>query len=173
MIINCIATTIEATAVCGSQCQAVAHRLSDKGQQGFSLLEAMIALVLMLIVALGSASLFSFSIYNNSGGSDRATSLAIAQQALEVSRSAQFNSTTTNASLNGGSTQQSVVRDGRRFTVTRTIDDNPATAGTEINTNTNLKRITITVVPRSIGRGWAFGAGGTVTLYTLRSRSDR
>jgi prepilin-type N-terminal cleavage/methylation domain-containing protein len=175
MITNCNATTIQATphSVCGSQCQAGPHCLSDSGQQGFSLLEAMIALVLMLIVALGSASLFSFSIYNNSGGSDRATSLAIAQQALEMARSAPFNSTTTHESLDGGSEDQEVVRDGRRFIVTRTIDDNPATLGTEIDPNTNLKRITITVVPRSIGRGWAFGAGGTVNLYTLRARSDR
>ena len=175
MMFNCITTRFEATAhsVCGSQRQAVANRPNDAGQRGFSLLEATIALLLMLVVALGSASLFSFSIYNNSGGSDRATSLAIAQQALETARSAQFNSTTTGGWLDGGSRVEEVVRDGRRFTVTRTIDDNPATVGTEIDTNTNLKRITITVVPRSIGRGWAFGAGGTVTLYTLRSRSDR
>ncbi|MDQ5843913.1 MAG: prepilin-type N-terminal cleavage/methylation domain-containing protein [Acidobacteriota bacterium] len=149
------------------------NRRSDAGQCGFSLLEATIALLLMLVVALGSASLFSFSIYNNSGGSDRATSLAIAQQALEMARSAQFNSTTTDEGLEGGSDDQEVVRDGRRFTVTRTVDDNPATVETETDINTNLKRITITVVPRSIGRGWAFGAGGTVTLYTLRSRTDR
>lgn len=175
MMFNCYTTGIEATAdsICVSQRPAVANRRSDGGQGGFSLLEATIALLLMLIVALGSASLFSFSIHNNSGGSDRATSLAIAQQALEMARSAQFNSTTTHESLEGGSEDQEVVRDERRFTVNRTVDDNPATPETEIDPNTNLKRITITVVPRSIGRGWAFGAGGTVTLYTLRSRSDR
>lgn len=175
MMINCITTGIEATAhfIYGPQRPAAASRQSDRPQGGFSLLEATIALLLMLIVALGSASLFSFSIHNNSGGSDRATGLAIAQQALEVARSAQFNSTTTDASLNGGSTEQDVVRDERTFTVTRVIDDNPATAGTEVDANTNLKRITITVVPRSLGSGWAFGAGGTVTLFTLRARSDR
>jgi Tfp pilus assembly protein PilV len=175
MMFNCITTRIESTAhsMRRSKRQAVANRRSDAGQRGFSLLEATIALLLMLVIALGSASLFSFSIYNNSGGSDRATSLAIAQQALEVARSAQFNSTTTDIKLNGGSRVEEVIRDERRFTVTRTIDDNPATPETEIDTNTNLKRITITVVPRSIGRGWAFGAGGTVNLYTLRSRTDR
>jgi Tfp pilus assembly protein PilV len=143
-------------------------------EAGFSLIEAVIALLLMLIVALGSASLFSFSIYNNSGGSDRATGLAIAQEALEVLRSAQFNSTTTDASLSGGTTvQAAVVRDGRTFRVTRTIDDVPSTAAVDISTATTLKGITITVVPQSIGRGWAFGAGGTVTLMTQRSKTDR
>ena len=140
---------------------------------GFTLLEAIIALLLMLIVALGSASLFSFSIYNNSGGSDRATSLAIAQQALEGLRSAQFNATTTDPSLVGGTTVQTVAVEGRTFRMTRTIDDRPSTPGLDVNANTNLKGITITVVPQSITKGWASGAGGTVTLFTQRSRTDR
>ncbi len=130
------------------------ERQSGGDQWGFTLLEAVIALLIMLIVALGSASLFSFSIYNNSGGTDRATSLAVAQQALERLSSAQFNSSTTDTVLNGGTTVQAgIVRDGRQAT--------------------NLKGITVTVVPQSIGRGWAFGAGGTITLITQRSRSDR
>ncbi len=143
-------------------------------EAGFSLIEAVIALLLMMIVALGSASLFSFSIYNNSGGSDRATSLAIAQEALEVLRSAQFNATTTDASLTGGTTvQPAVVRDGRTFSVTRIVDDVPSTAAVDINAATTLKGITVTVVPQSIGRGWASGVGGTVTLITQRSKTDR
>ena len=143
-------------------------------EAGFTLLEATIALVLMMIVALGSASLFTFSIYNNSGGSDRATSLAIAQQAVEGLRSATFNSTTTDAILTGGSTTQTgVIRDGRRFNITRVIDDDPTTAAIDVSATTNLKTITVTVVPQSIGGGWAFGAGGTVTLVTQRSRTDR
>jgi type II secretory pathway pseudopilin PulG len=143
------------------------------GEFGFTLLEAIIALLLMLIVALGSASLFSFSIYNNSGGSDRATSLAIAQQDLEGLRSAQFNSTFTDPSLVGGTTVQTVEVERRTFRMTRTIDDLPSTPGPDIDPTTNLKSIKVTVVPQSIGRGWAFGAGGTVTLITQRSRTDR
>lgn len=141
---------------------------------GFTLLEACIALLLMMVVALGSASLFSFSIYNNSGGSERATSMAMAQEALERLRSAEFSSTTTDASLAGGTTvQNGVVRDGRTYRLTRTIDDNPATIAPDINASTNLKSITIAVMPERIGGGWAFGAGGTVTLITQRARTDR
>ena len=145
------------------------------GERGFSLIEACIALLLMMIVALGSASLFSFSVYNNSGGSDRATSLATAQQALERLRSVQFNSTVTDDGLEGGTEDQpDVIRDGRTFTVTRIIDDLPATANVvDIDPTTNLKSITIVVTPQDIGRGWAFGAGGTVTLTTQRARTDK
>jgi Tfp pilus assembly protein PilV len=143
-------------------------------ERGFTLLEAVIGLVLMMIVALGSASLFSFSVYNNSGGSERATSLAIAQQALERLRSATFNSTTTAAGLAGGSiTQNGVVRDFRTYTVTVTVDDDPSTWAIEIIPATNFKRITISVTPERIGQGWAFGAGGRVMLITERSRTDR
>jgi Tfp pilus assembly protein PilV len=134
------------------------------GEKGFSLLETTIAMLLMLIVALGSASLFSFSIYNNSGGSDRAISLAIAQQAMEALRSATFNGTTTDARLNAGTVLQSgVIRgDNRSFTVTRTVVDNSPT----------LKSITISVRSDSIVKGWASGAGGTITLISQRSRAD-
>lgn len=140
---------------------------------GFTLLETTIAMVLMMIVALGSASLFSFSIYNNSGGSDRAASMAIAQQAMEGLRSVPFTTTTTDPTLNAGAvTQNGVVRDGRLFTVTRIVDDNPATPVIEIDTTTTLKRISVIVTPQSIGKGWAAGAGGTITLITQRSMAN-
>lgn len=147
----------------------VARKLSDvtasqgSGEKGFSLIETTIAMLLMLIVALGSASLFSFSIYNNSGGSDRAVSLALAQQAMEALRGANFNGTTTDARLVAGTVVQSgVLRDRRSFTVTRTVTDNSPT----------LKTIKITASSQSIVTGWASGAGGTITLISQRSRAD-
>lgn len=140
---------------------------------GFSLLEAVIAMLLMTIIALGSASLFSYSIYNNSGASDRNTSIAIAQEALELLRTAQFNSTGTAATLAGGSTSQNgIVRGERTFNLTKVIDDDPNTAGNQVNAASNFKTITITVTPWA-PRSWAVGAGGTVTLITQRSRTDR
>jgi Tfp pilus assembly protein PilV len=133
------------------------------GESGFSLIETTIAMLLMLIVALGSASLFSFSIYNNSGGSDRAVSLALAQQAMEALRGATFNGTTTDARLTAGTVVQSgVLRDGRSFTLTKTITDN----------SPSLKTITITARSQAIVTGWASGAGGTITLMSQRSRAD-
>jgi Tfp pilus assembly protein PilV len=142
------------------------------GELGFSLLEAVIAMLLMTIVALGSASLFSYSIYNNSGASDRNTSIAIAQEALELLRTAQFNSTGTAASLAGGpSSQNGIVRGRRTFNLTKMIDDDPNTPLNQVNAASNFKTITITVTPWA-PRSWAVGAGGAVTLTTQRSRTD-
>src|SRR5712691_690830 len=103
-------TKIESiTEPSGADRQVVSSPLCNSEQQGFTLLETVIALVLMMIVALGSASLFSFSIYNNSGGSDRAVSLAVAQQALEILRTAPFTSANTDVRLNAGTVIQKNV----------------------------------------------------------------
>jgi type II secretory pathway pseudopilin PulG len=143
-------------------------------QSGFTLLETTIALVLIMVVALGAASLFSFSIYNNSGGSDRAAALAIAQQAMESFRSMDFTPTNTDARLSAGTFVQNgvIAGDGRRFKVTKIIDDNPATVQVDVSAASTLKSIKIIVEPESLGRGWASGAGGTITLLTLRARAD-
>ena len=136
-----------------------------KGEQGFTLLETVIALVLLLIVALGAASLFSFSVYNNSGGSDRAVALATAQQALEILRTAPFATGNTDARLAAGTVvQNNVYVNQRYFKITKEITD----------VSTTLKTIKITVQTQSIVKGWASGSGsgGTVTLMTQRTRAD-
>lgn len=152
-------------------------------QRGFTLIETSIALVVMLVMALGAASLFAYSVYNNSGGSDRAQTLAIAQQTLERLRHAKFSITGTDASLAAGSVTQTVRRGGqnaldpqdptaRSYRIVSTIDDNPATAAVDVNALTTLKSITITVTPLGAGQSWASGAGGAVTIMTLRSKTD-
>ena len=160
-----IPTTKKATPTrhCGAEKIGPLTVNGHSSEQGFTLLETMIALVLMMIVALGSASLFSFSIYNNSGGSDRAVALATAQQALEILRTAPFSTANTDVRLNAGTVvQNNVFVNQRYFKITKTITDNSST----------LKSITLTVQSQSIVKGWASGAGGTVTLMTQRTRAD-
>lgn len=145
----------------------------ETGERGFTLMEAIIALLLMMIVSLGAASLFSFSIYHNSGGVDRASSLAIAQQALETLRVAGFSNASTSALLNGGTfVQNGIVRDQRTFSLTTIIDDDPSTLGVDVNPATNLKKITVHVRPETTGFGWTSGAFGTITLITQRTKSE-
>ena len=145
-----------------------------RAEAGFTLFETTIALVLMMIAALGAASLFSFSINYNSGGSDRLVALALAQEQMERIRSAQFNSTTTDAILTGGtSLQPGLIRNGKHYALTTTIDDNPATTAIDVVATTTLKRITIEVAPESVNPGWSLNAGARITLITQRARSDR
>lgn len=156
----------------------------DARERGFTLIETAIALVVMMVMALGAASLFAYSVYNNSGGADRAQTLAIAQQALERLRHAKFASSGTDAILAAGVKPTQIVRrggqnpqdpqdpTGRTYQIVLTIDDNPATTAVDVNALSTLKSITITVTPLGAGPGWASGNGGAVTITTLRSKSD-
>jgi Tfp pilus assembly protein PilV len=141
----------------------------DGGERGFTLIETAIALVIMMIVLLGSASLFAFSVFNNTSGSDRAQTLAVAQQTLETLRNAQFSSAATDAALSAGTiTQNNVMRGGLNGSGAR-----PYTiASTVVDTTPTLKTITITVTPTGAGPAWARGAIASVTITTQRARSD-
>ncbi|HET9787214.1 MAG TPA: prepilin-type N-terminal cleavage/methylation domain-containing protein, partial [Pyrinomonadaceae bacterium] len=81
-------------------------------QSGFTLMEAAIAMVIMMVAVLGSASVFSYSINYNSGAADREFAMALAQKQMEQLRSVAF----THASLNAtAGITTTVVRAGRSY----------------------------------------------------------
>src|SRR5215204_5085498 len=88
-----------------------------QGESGFTLLETSIAMVVMMVGALACSSLFVFSIHNNVGGSERALSMAVAQQQLEQIRSVSYEDTT----LTVGTTDLSVTTGGRTYNVQRVV----------------------------------------------------
>ena len=116
------------------------------GEGGFTLLETSIAMVVMMVGALACSSLFVFSIQNNVGGSERALSMAVAQQQLEQIRSVKYEDST----LNTGTTNFTVTTGGRTYSVQRIVAD----LTNSDNTLKQLKRITITVTPRASGPTW-------------------
>ena len=116
------------------------------GEGGFTLIETSIAMVVMMVAALACSSLFVFSIQNNVGGSERALSMAVAQQQLEQLRSVNYDDST----LNTGTTSFSVATGGRTYSVQRVV----ASETNSDNTAKELKRITITVTPQEAGPNW-------------------
>jgi Tfp pilus assembly protein PilV len=116
------------------------------GEGGFTLLETSIAMVVMMVGALACSSLFVFSIQNNVGGSERALSMAVAQQQLEQIRSVTYEDST----LNAGTTNSTVTTGGRSYSVQRVVADQTNSD----NTSKQLKRITITVTPQAAGPNW-------------------
>jgi prepilin-type N-terminal cleavage/methylation domain-containing protein len=143
---------------------------SCRGERGFTLIETTIGLVIMLVVTLGSATLFAYAVRNNSGGNDRAQALAIAQQALETLRNARYTVTVMDPILQQTGAAPpllTVTREGRPYTVSARIDDIPPPPGSTVS---KMKTITVTVSPQ---RSSTFWSSGSVTIVTQRARSDQ
>src|SRR5215218_4867198 len=114
-----------------------------ESQRGFTLIETTIASLVMMVGALACSSLFVFSIQNNVGGSERALSMAVAQQQLEQIRSVSYE----DATLTVGTTNLTVTSGGRDYNVQRDVADQTNSD----NSPKQLKRITITVTPKGTG----------------------
>src|SRR5215213_8520026 len=59
--------------------------------KGFTLIEVVIALIIIMIALLGVFSVFTYAITYNAGNKARAQALAILQQEVERYRAAKFN----------------------------------------------------------------------------------
>jgi len=144
-------------------------------QRGFTLLEAAIALVILMVIGLGIASLFTYSISANSRADDRELAMAIAQKRMEWLRTIPFTTQTRSVAYSypdGGlaatataGVTETVTNAGRSYTINTTIQDlNTVPAGNPDAGAPTLKRIQISVTPAV-----ATTAFETVTVYTQRS----
>jgi Tfp pilus assembly protein PilV len=135
------------------------RRVTD---EGFTLIETSIAMVIMMVAALGVVSLFTYAIGYNSGGNDRAVAITIAQQQLEQLRTVPFTDSVLNTTAATGTVlTPNTISNGRSYRVTKTVTG----ANNDVNGNPTLKTITIQVNPLS--PGWA---GFPVVLRTMRTR---
>ena len=140
---------------------------SRREERGFTLLETVISLLVMMIAGLGVVTLFAFSVNYNKGAADRARAFALAQQRMEVVRSTPFNDLNAAfAAANSVAVTQGAQRlDVRRFDVTTTIVADMVITGTP-----RRKTITVTVTPQnSAARQWG---SGTITLVTQRASHE-
>ena len=138
------------------------QRTRAEGQAGFTLIETSIALVVMMVVGLGAASLFFYALGANSTARDRELSMAVAQQQMERLRRTQFLQLEDTVTALGGATR-TVVSAGRSYTVTTTIANTFAGNDTQ-------KTITVQVTPSgSTALAGVQRVFGGVTLITVRS----
>ena len=134
----------------------------SKEQQGFTLVETSIALVLMMVVFVGIAPLIVYATRYNSSAAIRAGALAVAQTKLEQVRATPF-------SACASSTETLSVGDPTSGLQTFTVQV------TVVNTTTTLKDITLVVTPQARSTsggqyagsyGWMYGQ---ITIYTKRT----
>ena len=154
-----------------------------RGERGFTMIETAIALVVMMIVGLGAASLFFFAAQNNIGANDRELAMAVAQKRMEWLRSITFSETNRDLAYaypNGGlkATNAPVVETttsgGRPYQVTTSITDVDTDQENTATSNAipaTTKTITVQVKPLGAGPSWSRVSSffGSVTLTTQRS----
>jgi type II secretory pathway pseudopilin PulG len=150
-------------------------RHSKENQRGFTLLEAAIALVILMIIGLGIASLFTYAIQANGRADDRELAMAIAQKRMEWLRTIPFTTQTRHLAFsfpNGGleatataGVNETVTNVGRRYVVNTIITDlSFVPAGNPDAGEPTVKRIQVSVTPAG-----AVTAFESVTIATQRS----
>src|SRR6185295_50355 len=98
----------------------------QSSEQGFTLVETAVSLVIMMVIGLGAASLFAYATMANSGANDRELAMAVAQKRMEWMRTIPFSVATRNVAYsypNGGlgattGTTETETSSGRTYTVT-------------------------------------------------------
>jgi Tfp pilus assembly protein PilV len=142
-------------------------------EQGFTLIETSVSLVIMMVIGLGAASLFAYATMANSGATDRELAMAVAQKRMEWLRSIPFSVTTRNAGYsypNGGlgatnGTTETEMSSGRAYTVVTIIENTRVVPAGQLDAGQpTVKTITIRVTPQSAGP-----ALGGVSLSSQRS----
>lgn len=156
-----------------------------KSQSGFTLIEMIIALVILFIAVLGVFAAVTYATKYNHGNSQRSHGLAVMQREIELLRSAKFTPTVvsnvttptpTCATADNGSrditggakaVQVRCGIDGTMYLVETTIDDNPAMDGMQVYPGPSpaalMKEITIQVTPVSPEGQTAAGEATWVT----------
>jgi prepilin-type N-terminal cleavage/methylation domain-containing protein len=126
------------------------------GENGFSLIEVMIALGILLIAVLGIFATFTYATIHNGGNSRRSQALSVFQQEIELLRSAKFTPTIMDASLTGGTKTPKTVTasDGFKYLVEVQVDDDPTVLGVQTDNTKTLKEITLSVTPQAINGSW-------------------
>lgn len=150
------------------------HQRAHAAQQGFTLLEAAIALVMLMVIGLGVASLFTYAVQANTRADDRELAMAIAQKRMEWLRTIPFTTQTRHLAFSypdGGlevtsadGVTETVLNAGRSYVVNTIIENlSFVPAGNPDPGEPTVKRIQVSVTPQE---GTTFD---TVTITTQRS----
>jgi type II secretory pathway pseudopilin PulG len=140
---------------------------------GFTLIEAVIALVVLLIVVAGVFGAFTYAATLNTGNSRRSQALSVLQKEVELLRSAKFvqqagggadsytpvDCNDPRRNLTGTATNAPRILDcpaidGVIYRIQTEIDDDPFTAGQQIDATKDLKEIRVTVTQPARANSW-------------------
>jgi type II secretory pathway pseudopilin PulG len=140
------------------------------GQRGFTIPEVIVAGSIMVVLCVGTLSVFSYAVKINRGNNLRMQALSVLQQEVEFYRSLKFIPVGTDAQLNQGTytnVRQHTTPDGRVFNVTVVVTNLPS--GTS-DANSTFKEIAISATPVvAETQGWLQNLGTNVTIQRVRA----
>lgn len=150
---------------------------SVNAESGFTLIEVIIAMIILLVALLGVFMTISYAINYNSGNSTRTKTLAVLQQEVERLRSAKFTPTFTDNLLLGtaaAGVSRTVTVDNMIFNITTIVDNDPSTNGVQDeaarpSADTSFKELTVTARLASPSPGWQTAIPSTVILRRVKS----
>lgn len=137
---------------------------------GFTLIEAIIAMVILMVALLGVFHVYTYATLYNAGNASRSQALAILQQEVEFLRSKKFSPSAVDTELSGGVKPDKFVNapNGGTFRVQTSVDDKPFVDGVNVDAASELKEITVTVTLGPPSAGWQLAAPATVVLRRTR-----
>jgi len=150
---------------------------SVRTESGFTMIEVIIAMVILLVALLGVFMTISYAVNYNSGNSTRTKTLAVLQQEVERLRSAKFTPSLTDNLLLGtaaAGVTRTVTVDNLIFNITTIVDNDPATNGIQDeaarpSADTSFKELTVTARLASPSPGWQTAIPSTVILRRVKS----
>ncbi len=133
-------------------------RGTSRDEDGFTILETMIALLVLMIVLLGAAATFTYAINYSAGGAIRAEATKIASAQIEILRETRY----VDLPITPTPAPQPILITGslRSYSVMTTITSETSTT----------KKIVVTCAPQNVSQGWAASA---ITLITYRSAGGK
>lgn len=153
-------------------------KLLTGGEGGFTLIEVIIAGSIMIILCIGTLTVFSHAVKINSGNNLRAQAQSVLQQEVEYYRSLKFVPgletqadlvNHRNADLYAGNIArpQRTSADGKVFNITVTVT-NVAPGGAD-EAHCKYKEITIAATPAAAQTGWLANLRTNVTVQRVRA----
>jgi Tfp pilus assembly protein PilV len=154
-----------------SSIQKESFTFNEKNREaGFSLVEAVMSVVILLITLLGVFGVFTYAIAYNTGNNKRSQALSVLQKEVEQIRSAKFTPVITDTDLVGGvkAAKNSTAADGSSYKVEITVDDDPFTDGVQVDATKTIKEVTIVVSPAHQVSAWQTAIPTTVVMRRVR-----
>ncbi len=144
------------------------------GGRGFTLVEVMMAASIMIILCVGTLSVFSYAIKINVGNNMRSQALTVLQAEVEYYRSLKFvrNTDVSDTQLYAGTYTRPPrsSADGTAFNVTVTITNKGYSDPlNQTEANCTLKEITINTVMANPQPGWLANMRTDLTIYRVRA----